>query len=74
MDKTGRFQLFDKEGNFKGILAEIDAYLSNGFTINNDEAIIACSGIVQPPEGGTICDDWLERIKLDGTKWNNEAK
>lgn len=46
MDKTGRFQLFDKSGNFREVLASIDAYIGNGFVLRGNEAIIACSGIV----------------------------
>ncbi|CAD5223426.1 unnamed protein product [Bursaphelenchus okinawaensis] len=72
MDKTGRFQSFDLEGNFTGISAQIDAYLSNSFIVQNDEAIIVCSGIVQKADGETVCDDWLEKIKLDGSKWQKD--
>lgn len=46
MDKTGRFQVFDKSGNFKEVAGCIDAYIGNGFVVRGDEAVIACSGIV----------------------------
>lgn len=46
MDKTGRFQRFLRNGKFSEVCAKIDAYLGNGFTIRNDEVIVACSGIV----------------------------
>lgn len=58
MDKTGKvrlgqktecpfkFQRFDINGKLLEISARIDAYLANGFTIMDDEALIACSGIV----------------------------
>ena len=46
LDKTGRFQQFTLDGDFIRIAAQIDAYLGNGFVIINDQAVIACSGIV----------------------------
>lgn len=46
MDKTGRFQQFSREGKFVEISAKIDSYLGNGFILRDDEAIVACSGIV----------------------------
>ncbi|CAD5232496.1 unnamed protein product [Bursaphelenchus xylophilus] len=74
MDKTGRFQRFNKEGKFLGIGAEIDSYLGNGFIVQGDEAIVVCSGIVLAPDGETVCDDWLEAVKLDGSKWKTTGK
>ncbi|TKR60680.1 hypothetical protein L596_027892 [Steinernema carpocapsae] len=72
MDKTGRLQRFDRQGNMLEISAKIDAYLGNGLVIQNDHAIITCSGIVLNEEGTTICDDWLERLRLDGSTWKSE--
>lgn len=46
MDKTGRIQRFNLDGKFISISAQIDAYLGNGFIVEEDQAIIACSGIV----------------------------
>uniref|UniRef100_A0A1I8A8S1 SGL domain-containing protein n=1 Tax=Steinernema glaseri TaxID=37863 RepID=A0A1I8A8S1_9BILA len=72
MDKTGRLQRFNREGKFLEVSARIDAYLGNGLITEADEAIITCSGIVLDKEGTTICDDWLERIRLDGSTWKTE--
>ncbi|VDN54474.1 unnamed protein product, partial [Dracunculus medinensis] len=69
LDKTGRIQRFNLDGKFISISAQIDAYLGNGFIVEEDQAIIACSGIVLDKDNKTICDDWLEKIKLDGSKW-----
>lgn len=46
LDKTGRIQRFNQNGDFVEQSAAIDAYLGNGFVVHNDQAIIACSGIV----------------------------
>nr|CAD2145644.1 unnamed protein product [Meloidogyne enterolobii] len=74
MDKTGRFLKFDKNGQFIEICAKIDDYIGNGFTLKNgeEEAVIACSGIVLDEKGESICDDWIEAIKLDGSRWTEE--
>ncbi|KAK0410422.1 hypothetical protein QR680_005123 [Steinernema hermaphroditum] len=72
MDKTGRLQRFNREGHFLENAARIDAYLGNGLLVLKDEAIITCSGIVLDKNGTTICDDWLERIRLDGSTWETE--
>ncbi|KAL7073351.1 hypothetical protein ACQ4LE_007198 [Meloidogyne hapla] len=74
MDKTGRFQKFNKNGDFIEISAKIDDYIGNGFTLKNDEeeAVIACSGIVLDEKGESICDDWIESIKLDGSRWTED--
>lgn len=69
LDKTGRFQKFDRSGKNSEVMAQIDSYIGNGFVVKGNEAIIACSGIVLTKEGKTICDDWIESIKLDGSKW-----
>uniref|UniRef100_A0A914DL16 Uncharacterized protein n=1 Tax=Acrobeloides nanus TaxID=290746 RepID=A0A914DL16_9BILA len=69
MDKTGKFQRFDLNGKLLEVSARIDAYIANGFIINGDEALIVCSGIVLDEEGHSLCDDWLELIKLDGSWW-----
>ncbi|KAI6242012.1 hypothetical protein M3Y99_00278100 [Aphelenchoides fujianensis] len=69
LDKTGRIQRFAADGKFVDIAASIDAYLGNGFTIRDDEAVLACSGIVLDKESQTICDDWIEGIRLDGSSW-----
>jgi hypothetical protein len=69
LDKTGRLQRFNKDGGFVEQSAAIDAYLGNGFVVRENEAVIACSGIVLDSEGTTACDDWIEAIKLDGSKW-----
>lgn len=73
LDKTGRIQRFSASGQFKEIAAQIDAYLGNGFIVHHDQAVIACSGIVLDSNQKTICDDWLEKINLDGTKWTPTA-
>ncbi|KAI6189916.1 hypothetical protein M3Y97_00060100 [Aphelenchoides bicaudatus] len=72
LDKTGRIQRFNKNGEFVEQSAAIDSYLGNGFVVRNDQAIIACSGIVLDKEGKTICDDWLETINLDGSTWKSD--
>lgn len=46
LDKTGRIQRFTKNGDYVEKSASIDSYLGNGFVVRNDEAILACSGIV----------------------------
>jgi hypothetical protein len=46
LDKTGRIQRFNQSGDFVEQSAAVDAYLGNGFVVHNDQAIIACSGIV----------------------------
>jgi hypothetical protein len=84
LDKTGRIQRFNRNGDFIELSASIDAYLGNGFVIKDDEAVLVCSGIVldEVPlhilininihfqEGKTVCDDWIETIKLDGSTWS----
>ncbi|KAI3422118.1 hypothetical protein GPALN_012651 [Globodera pallida] len=69
LDKTGRIQKFTSDGSFVEVSAKIDDYLGNGFTVRADEAIIACSGVVKDEEGRTVCDDWVESIRLDGSRW-----
>ncbi|KAE9414298.1 hypothetical protein Angca_008533, partial [Angiostrongylus cantonensis] len=69
MDKSGRFMCFSTDGKYKGLLAEIDAYLANGFCIKDNAALMALSGVVLDHENRTICDDWLEWIDLDGSSW-----
>jgi len=69
LDKTGRFQKFTRTGQYIELSAKIDSFIGNGFVIKNDEAVILCSGIVLDSKGVTICDDWVEAIKLDGRKW-----
>jgi hypothetical protein len=69
LDKTGRIQHFGRDGSLIAESARIDAYIGNGFVVRNDEAIIACSGIVLADNGESICDDWIEAIKLDGSFW-----
>uniref|UniRef100_A0AC34EZT8 Uncharacterized protein n=1 Tax=Panagrolaimus sp. ES5 TaxID=591445 RepID=A0AC34EZT8_9BILA len=69
LDKTGRIQHFGRDGNLIAESARIDAYIGNGFVVRNDEAVIACSGIVRAADGESICDDWIEAIKLDGSFW-----
>ncbi|VDD94808.1 unnamed protein product [Enterobius vermicularis] len=69
LDKTGRIQEFSLSGEFVRTAAQIDAYLGNGFIVSDEEAIIACSGIVVSKEQESICDDWIEKIALDGSKW-----
>uniref|UniRef100_A0A0N5A8F3 SGL domain-containing protein n=1 Tax=Syphacia muris TaxID=451379 RepID=A0A0N5A8F3_9BILA len=69
LDKTGRIQEFTLTGEFVRIAAQIDAYLGNGFTVDGEQAVIACSGIVMGRDNETICDDWIEKINLDGSKW-----
>ncbi|KAL3101312.1 hypothetical protein niasHT_028068 [Heterodera trifolii] len=73
LDKTGRIQKFTREGHFVEISAKIDDYIGNGFTIREDEAVVACSGIVKDEEGKTVCDDWVENIRLDGSRWTAET-
>lgn len=34
------------DGSFVRVAAQIDAYLGNGFTVDGDSALLACSGIV----------------------------
>lgn len=46
MDKSGRFMCFSAKGEYKGLLAEIDAYLANGFCIKDNAALMALSGVV----------------------------
>lgn len=46
LDKSGRLQRFSKDGKFLDVVAQIDAYLGNGFIIEGEQAVIACSGIV----------------------------
>jgi len=70
LDKTGRIQRFNRDGDFIELSASIDAYLGNGFVIKDEEAVIVCSGIVLDEEGKTVCDDWIETIKLDGSTWS----
>lgn len=72
LDKTGRIQRFTKGGEFVEQSAAIDAYLGNGFVVQDDKAVIACSGIVLDGEGTTVCDDWIEAIKLDGSTWTSK--
>uniref|UniRef100_A0A1I7XSD8 SGL domain-containing protein n=1 Tax=Heterorhabditis bacteriophora TaxID=37862 RepID=A0A1I7XSD8_HETBA len=69
MDKSGRFLRFSQEGDFIDQLAEIDAYLANGFCIKGNAALMALSGVVLDQDKRTICDDWLEWINLDGSSW-----
>lgn len=69
LDKTGRFQRFQPSGSFLGVSARIDAYLGNGFIVRGDEAIVVCSGIVLDKSSQTICDDWIEAVKLNGSSW-----
>ncbi|KAM3718140.1 Uncharacterized protein ACO02O_02144 [Dirofilaria immitis] len=70
LDKTGRIQQFTQDGEFIRVAAKIDAYLGNAFVVDEDMALIACSGIVLDKENQTICDDWLEKVPLDGTIWS----
>uniref|UniRef100_A0A9J2PB77 Uncharacterized protein n=1 Tax=Ascaris lumbricoides TaxID=6252 RepID=A0A9J2PB77_ASCLU len=69
LDKSGRLQRFSKDGKFLDVVAQIDAYLGNGFIVEGEQAVIACSGIVLNRAQETICDDWLEKINLDGSRW-----
>uniref|UniRef100_A0A915BP44 Uncharacterized protein n=1 Tax=Parascaris univalens TaxID=6257 RepID=A0A915BP44_PARUN len=69
LDKSGRLQRFSMDGRFLDVVAQIDAYLGNGFIIEGEQAVIACSGIVLNRAQETICDDWLEKINLDGSRW-----
>uniref|UniRef100_A0A7E4WDK0 SGL domain-containing protein n=1 Tax=Panagrellus redivivus TaxID=6233 RepID=A0A7E4WDK0_PANRE len=69
LDKTGRIQKFDREGKYLELAARIDSYVGNGFVVRDDEAVIACSGIVLGTDGESFCDDWIEPIKLDGSVW-----
>uniref|UniRef100_A0A8R1TVR7 Uncharacterized protein n=1 Tax=Onchocerca volvulus TaxID=6282 RepID=A0A8R1TVR7_ONCVO len=69
LDKTGRVQQFTQDGEFVRVAAKIDAYLGNAFVVDGNIALIACSGIVLDRKNETICDDWLEKIPLDGTRW-----
>ncbi|CAJ0962838.1 unnamed protein product, partial [Mesorhabditis belari] len=74
VDKTGRFIKFDKNGQFLENSAQVDAYLVNGFCLRgNEEATIVCSGVVQDEQKRTLCDDWLEEIRVDGkSKWRKK--
>ncbi|PIO68399.1 hypothetical protein TELCIR_09819 [Teladorsagia circumcincta] len=74
MDKSGRFMCFSVKGEYKGLLAEIDAYLANGFCIKDNAALIAFSGVVLDQDNRTICDDWLEWINLDGSSWRKQRE
>ncbi|CAJ0564940.1 unnamed protein product, partial [Mesorhabditis spiculigera] len=74
VDKTGRFLKFDKSGEYKGLAAQIDAYLANGFCIKDDGAAIVCSGIVQDDAKRSVCDDWVEVIPLDGSSWKDRRR
>lgn len=74
MDKSGRFMCFSAKGEYKGLLAEIDAYLANGFCIKDNAALMAISGVVLDQENRTICDDWLEWISLDGSSWRKQRE
>lgn len=69
LDKTGRIQQFSLSGEFVRIAAQIDAYLGNGFIVVGEQAIVVCSGIVMNKEKESLCDDWVEKINLDGSKW-----
>uniref|UniRef100_A0A183EIB3 NHL repeat protein n=1 Tax=Gongylonema pulchrum TaxID=637853 RepID=A0A183EIB3_9BILA len=70
LDKTGRIQEFTLDGKFVRIAAQIDAYIGNAFVIEDDGvALLACSGIVLDRDNQTICDDWLEKVPLNGSKW-----
>ncbi|VDO20636.1 unnamed protein product [Brugia timori] len=69
LDKTGRIQQFTQDGEFVRVATKIDAYLGNAFVVDGDMALIACSGIVLDKDNQTICDDWLEKVPLDGSKW-----
>lgn len=74
MDKSGRFLRFNSTGDFVDLLAEIDAYLANGFCIKDNAALMALSGVVLDHERRTICDDWLEWIELDGSSWRKQRE
>ncbi|KJH45531.1 hypothetical protein DICVIV_08409 [Dictyocaulus viviparus] len=74
MDKSGRFMCFSVDGQYKGLSAEIDAYLANGFCIKDNAALMALSGVVLDQENRTICDDWLEWINLDGSSWRKQRQ
>ncbi|KIH46606.1 hypothetical protein ANCDUO_23340 [Ancylostoma duodenale] len=74
MDKSGRFMCFSAKGEYKGLLAEIDAYLANGFCIKDNAALMALSGVVLDQENRTICDDWLEWINFDGSSWRKQRE
>ncbi|CAG9537612.1 unnamed protein product [Cercopithifilaria johnstoni] len=69
LDKTGRIQQFTQDGDFVRVATKIDAYLGNAFVVDDSMALIACSGIVLDNDNKTICDDWLEKVPLDGSKW-----
>ncbi|VDK81938.1 unnamed protein product [Litomosoides sigmodontis] len=69
LDKTGRIQQFTQDGDFVRVAAKIDAYLCNAFVVDGNVALMACSGIVLDKDNETICDDWLEKVPLDGSKW-----
>ncbi|MFH4976628.1 hypothetical protein AB6A40_003337 [Gnathostoma spinigerum] len=64
LDKTGRILRFTRDSKFVGVAAKIDAYLGNGFTVENDQAVIVCSGIVIDRNNESICDDWVEKVSL----------
>uniref|UniRef100_A0AC35TTT6 WD40 repeat domain-containing protein n=1 Tax=Rhabditophanes sp. KR3021 TaxID=114890 RepID=A0AC35TTT6_9BILA len=73
LDKTGRFQTFDRNGKYIELKAEVDAYLANGFElIEDNQALVVCSGIVYDENKETVCDDWLEKITLNGSTWKSE--
>ncbi|CAJ0598837.1 unnamed protein product [Cylicocyclus nassatus] len=74
MDKSGRFICFSSKGEYKGLLAQIDAYLANGFAIKDKSALMALSGVVLDEDNRTICDDWLEWIDLDGSSWRKQRE
>ncbi|VBB32378.1 unnamed protein product [Acanthocheilonema viteae] len=73
LDKTGRIQQFTQNGDFVRVATKIDAYLGNAFVVDGNMALIACSGIVLDEDNKTICDDWLEKVPLDGSQWLPDA-